>query len=104
MFELASPQGKYKAILFERSCAGTVAWVTHVSIVAKDGKLPNEQGNALVSFERHGSFFGRQVQSPEIQVRWLDPTTLELSYPEETPLQWSAPSVQSVKVVHAPVR
>ncbi len=102
--EVASPRGDHKAVLFERSCTGTIAWATHVSVLGAGSELPNERGNALVSFERHGSLLERQDKAPEVQARWLDESTLELRYPEGTPLQWSVPAVQGVKVVHAPAR
>ncbi len=56
---LRSPDGRYDAVVFTRSCAMTSGYTTHLSVLAADAVLPDVEGNALVA--RGG---------PRIVVRW----------------------------------
>lgn len=46
--ELASPDNRYKAIVFERSCGATTDFSTQISILPMTETLPNESGNIFV--------------------------------------------------------
>jgi hypothetical protein len=94
------PGGEYKAILFERSCSGTVAWTTHASVLPVESDLPDAPGNALVSFERHGSLTETPGRQLDVQVQWVSPTTVHLAYSSAAPIQHSASSVEKVTVKH----
>jgi hypothetical protein len=72
--------------------------------LSSSGKLPNEQGNALVSFERQGPFAGSQHQKPEVLLRWLDEHTLEVTHPKGMQLQRSVLPAQDVKLVYVVAR
>jgi hypothetical protein len=43
-----SPGGNHVAIAFIRNCGATTPFYTHVSILDKTGKLPNEAGNIFI--------------------------------------------------------
>ncbi len=46
--EVSSPNGKLKAIIFNRGCGATVGFITGISIISSDKKISNEDnGNAL---------------------------------------------------------
>ncbi len=46
--ELASPDIRYKAIVFERNCGATTDFSTQISILPMTETLPNESGNIFV--------------------------------------------------------
>lgn len=45
---IASPSGKYKAVVFNRNCGATTGANTQVSIVEAARSLPNGVGNVLI--------------------------------------------------------
>ena len=98
--ELPSPDGRWKLVVFERSCSGTVAWTTHVSVVGEAEILSGAPGNLLVSFDRHGSLIGTSVREPEIHARWRNADTIELSYSSAVPIQASVSELGRFRVLH----
>jgi hypothetical protein len=102
--ELLSPDRSWKLVVFERSCSATVAWTTHVSVVAAEKMLPDAPGNLLVSFERHGSLIGSSMQEPEIRVRWRDSETIELLYRAGTPIESSVARLGRFRIIHTLTR
>lgn len=98
--ELLSPDRQWKLVIFERSCSGTVAWTTHVSVLREPEFLPNAPGNLLVSFERHGSLIGASIHEPEVQARWSGPNSIELSYSSAAPIQSAVSELGRFRVTH----
>lgn len=98
--EVQSPDGKYRVVVFERTCSNTMAWVTHASVLPRSAELPNRAGNALVSFDRHGSLLEGKGLAPEVQARWAGPSELVLSYDAATFARHAAESVGAVRVRH----
>jgi len=45
---ISSPDGKSKAVVFNRNCGATTGFNTQVSIVKASDSLPNEGGNLLI--------------------------------------------------------
>jgi hypothetical protein len=56
---LRSPDGRFDAVVFTRSCAASTGYTTQLSILPAETVLPDTEGNALVV---HGD--------PRIVVRW----------------------------------
>jgi hypothetical protein len=56
---LRSPDGRFDAVVFTRSCSATSGYKTQLSIVRADAGLPEAEGNALVA-----------RGDPRIVVRW----------------------------------
>lgn len=47
--EAVSPNGKYKAVLFQRDCGATTDYSTQISILRKEEALPNRGANAFAT-------------------------------------------------------
>ena len=47
--ELVSPDNKHKAIIYQRDCGATTGFSTQISIIKRNEKLPNKNGNVLTS-------------------------------------------------------
>ncbi len=99
--ELASPDRQAKLVIFERSCSGTVAWTTHVSVLREGEALPNAPGNLLVSFERHGSLIGASIRDPEVRAQWQGPDAIVLSYSSAAPVQSAVSELGRFRVTHS---
>jgi hypothetical protein len=103
--EVSSPDGRHNLVVFERKCSGTVAWTTHVSVVGANASLPNNSGNALVSFERHGSLANSSApKESEVVARWAGPNIAELTYFSGAPVQFVFSEAGGVQVTHGRAR
>ncbi len=67
--ESQSPNGKWKAVVFERSCGATTGVSTQVSILRKNEDLPNEIGNICVV-----DVF------PKVELRWVGNNELVITH------------------------
>jgi len=59
--EAVSPDGKYKAVLFQRDCGATTDFSTQISILKKDESLPNSGANTFAT-----------GNSQNVRYHWLD--------------------------------
>jgi hypothetical protein len=59
--EAISPDGKYKAVLFQRDCGATTDFSTQISILKKDQALANSGANTFAT-----------GNSQDIRYHWLD--------------------------------
>jgi hypothetical protein len=69
--EIPSPGGKFKAVLFRRSCASTDSVTTNVSIFGISEKLPNQPGNSFIA----------QGITP-LGIRWINGSELLIDEPK----------------------
>ena len=81
-----SPDGKFIAFVFNRSCSGAPAVSTHVSVIRFSESLRNETGNVLV-------VDGLQP----LTLSWLSPTDLVVRHVKDPRLAHPKP-VDSVTV------
>ncbi|HYG98651.1 MAG TPA: hypothetical protein VD837_05925 [Terriglobales bacterium] len=74
--ETASPDHRYKAVVFIRDCGATMDYSAQVSIIKYDEKLRNaDLGNSFVSDSDHGAVM------PSANVQWQSPKSLIINYP-----------------------
>lgn len=73
-----SPDGKYKAVVYEWDCGATTSFSTQVSILKSSKSLPKKQGNIL-DMDGHPDWSIKQVQ-------WIGNRTLSISYFEPYPI------------------
>lgn len=59
--QLPSPDGRYKAVLFERSCPDDTAVTSHLSVLVATGQLPDGGGN-LFSAQGRAAELAFQLQ------------------------------------------
>ena len=69
--EVASPNGKYIASVFERNCGATTPYVRVVSLHSSDAKLAPEDSDDWV-FTIHGQ--------SDVKVSWIADDKLKVSY------------------------
>ena len=69
IYEILSPDGKYKAVVFNRNFGATTAFNYQLSILKKDEKLKDKEGNVFISYSR-------------ISVGWKDDKTLLVTLSE----------------------
>ncbi len=72
-YEEVSPNGKLKAVVFERDCGATTRATTQISVLRKSEPLPNEAGNIFVVKD-----------NPLIRMEWRPDAELLVTYPPGT--------------------
>ncbi len=48
-YEVASPDGRHRAVVFQRDCGATTGFSTHVSILTAGEAFPSEGGNVFAA-------------------------------------------------------
>ncbi len=79
--EVKSPNGQFKAVIFERNCGATTGFSTQVSILSAQTSLSNESGNVFVADDgdRKTVLAGRG-NGPSVWAKWLGPNKLKIVY------------------------
>jgi len=91
--EEPSPDGKRRAVIFERDCGATTRESTQVMILRNEVQLPNASGNAFVAY----------VDPALVQVSWVSADSLLLTRPElpQNSIFLQEPKVDEVSIAYA---
>lgn len=68
--EVLSPDGEYKAVVFQRDCGATTGFSTQVSIIHSGDNLKNEGGNVYI--------IAGHPRDTLLVARWLSDTELRI--------------------------
>ena len=71
--EIASPNGDYKAVVFQRDCGATTGFSTQISIVKIDEGLENKSGNIFI-VDGHPDNYAPKVvwtSDSELEIYWV---------------------------------
>ncbi len=77
--EIPSPDGRRRAVVFERSCGATTAFTTQISVLSP-GASPRDAGDVFTADTDHGRAPPARWGGPDVRVRWLDARTLEVRH------------------------
>lgn len=102
ILEVPSPNGKLKAVVFERDCGATTAFATHVSVIEAASSLPNEGGNLFVADTNHNAAPSGAGGGPSVQVAWFGPSALRIEHHPLARIVRAEPSAFGVKVRYVP--
>ena len=78
--EYPSPNGKLKAVVFERDCGATTPFSTQVSVIESDQKLENVPGNAFIGSDDGRAPVTSHHTMEKFEVKWLDDSHLLIRY------------------------
>jgi len=98
--QVASPDGRFKAVIFERDCGATSGYSTQVSVLPSGTKLPNESGNVFVIDDSDGS---ARLGSSGLRVwaKWLGARHLKIVYGAEETVFHNAPKYKDIAISYA---
>jgi hypothetical protein len=96
--EAASPDGKFKAIVFQRDCGATTGFSTQVSVVESSAAVGQSAGNVFTSDTNHGAAPSGLGGGPVVKVHWHSPDTLVVSHHTAARVFTAESQVGSVKV------
>jgi hypothetical protein len=74
--EVASPDGRKKAVVFERSCGATTGFSLNVSVQGNRKPISQSAGNVFIADSDHGA-----VKQMDRTVRWASSDRLVVVYP-----------------------
>ena len=92
--EVSSPNGKMKAVVFQRDCGATVGFNTQVSVLPSRAKLPDDGGNVFVAARGHGN----GTSGPYVSVSWTNDGELLVTYDKDARVFRNESSVGNVRV------
>jgi hypothetical protein len=74
-----SPDGRRKVLVYVRDCGATTSWATH-AVIASTGNSSTDREPVFVADRDHGAAPAGPAHGPELRVRWLDQSSVVLSY------------------------
>lgn len=80
IIEVASPDAKHKAVVFQRDCGATTGFSTQVTVLPAGASLQNEPGNVFVADTNHGAAPSGRGGGPEVAVHWLTDAALHIAH------------------------
>ena len=98
--EVVSPDGKLKAVVFQRDCGATTGFSTQVAVLSARSALPNESGNVFTSDTNHGAAPSGPGGGPEIGAYWRSATELAISHHPTARVFTAQRSVGTVQVIY----
>jgi hypothetical protein len=92
--EVPSPDGKFKAVVFQRKCSIDTPPSTHVSLLPAAESLPNRKGNVFIA---EGS-----ARRAGVSITWKGPLAINLSYKTHRDILRKTGSLLGVTVTFFP--
>lgn len=78
--EVVSPNSENKAVIFSCACGATSSLATHLSILRKGNKLPNDYGNVFQCDTDSGKAPYIPGQGAHLEIKWLSDNELLVVY------------------------
>ena len=80
--EIPSPDGGFKAVVFQRDCGAATGFSTHISILTATDSPGNGSGNVFVADDNHGAVRAGPHGLLEVSVRWISSNRVIVEYPK----------------------
>ena len=78
--KIVSPDKKHIVYIFERNAGATTSHSTQISLLPSSDPPPNSSGNIFVADTDLGIAHAATWGGPQVQVRWENPTKIEIAY------------------------
>jgi hypothetical protein len=98
--EAKSPDGKLKAVVFQRGCGAPIDSSSQISLLSSSQSPPWGRGNLFVAGDENQAAPMNGKQTAEIKVSWESNTSLSVSYPKNAQVLLKKPSVAGVAVTY----
>lgn len=74
-----SPDGRHRAVMFQRDCGTTTGFSTQISVLERDAPLTGS-GNAFIADDDHGAATTGEWGGPWAELRWQTGDRLMVRY------------------------
>lgn len=98
--ETVSPNQAMKAVIFERDCGATTRFSTHVAILDTSASLKDAGQSLFVADTNRGNAPAGPGGGPEIRLRWLSDSSLEIQHHRLARVIREDSKFKSVKVTY----
>ena len=102
MSEAKSPDGKLKAVVFQRGCRAPIDSSEQISILSSSATSPSGRGNVFIAGDENHAVPTEGKPPIEIKVTWESNTFLLVSYPKNAQVFLKKPQVAGVTVKYMP--
>jgi hypothetical protein len=96
--ETKSPDGKLKAVVFQRGCGTPIDSSAQVSILSSSASSPSGRGNVFIAGDENHAAPSASKDVIEIKVHWVSSSMLVISYPKNAQVLLKKPHVAGVAV------
>ena len=97
--EAISPDGRLKAVLFERLCGATRGLSSQISILPVDASETGK-GNAFIADTAGGIAPAMAWGGPDVAMKWTSPEAITFGYAQQARVIVAEPSVMGVVISH----
>jgi len=98
--ELPSPDGKNKAVVFQRDCGATTDFSTQVSVLRSGQALGGDSANVFIGDTNHGAAPSGPGGGPSLRVHWVGPDALVVSHHSAVRVFAAEPESGSVRIAY----
>ena len=98
--DLPSPDGAFKAIVFQRDCGATTNFSTQVTLLKQGADLQDRKGNVFIEDSDHGLAPPGPGGGPVAKVAWTTNRSIEISHHVKSRVFLSTPLVDGVYVTY----
>jgi hypothetical protein len=96
--DIAAPDHRTRAVVFQRNCGATTDFSTQVSLVRGSRQLSNGGGNVFVVDSDHGRAPAGPGGGPAVEVRWIDAAQLEIRHDQRARVFHADSLVHGVRI------
>lgn len=101
--ETASPDGKLRAIVFQRDCGATTGFSTQVALLPRTEKFEESTASFFSADTNHGLIPSGPGGGPEVAVHWNSHASLVVSHHPDARIFRSESKSNNVQIQYAPV-
>lgn len=98
MSESKSPDGKLKAVVFQRGCGTPIDSSSQISVLSSSASSPSDRGNVFIAGDENHPMPKGSKQTAEIKVSWESNSSLLVSYPQKAEVFLKKANVAGVAV------
>ena len=98
--EFRSPSGKWKLVVFQRSCGATTDFTTQASLLPAGAPLPKKVGNVLSIDSKHGEVAVDSSGLIDVRVSFQGDSAMTLVYPAQARVFAQVDTREGVAIRH----
>jgi hypothetical protein len=101
--QAGAPDGRHKAVLFQRDCGATTSFSTQVSVL-NDAEELSGSGNTFIADDDHGAARAGAWGGPWADMKWVGPRQVLVRYSTGSRFFKRESEVSGVRIAYEPDR
>ncbi|MCB1954551.1 MAG: hypothetical protein KDG55_02685 [Rhodocyclaceae bacterium] len=104
VLEVPSPDGGWKAVVFERDCGATAGVSSHVSVIGAGAGLPDGGGSVFIAYTGRDASPAGSGGGPAVSVTWVTPSRMRIVHPPWARLIEAQRNTNGIRIDYLPAR